>query len=168
MWQNKYGDWWTVAVTHTHRHAHTDLIPNKHHKVIMCNLSTALFSCSASLSRHHSVEMQTQVPTVWRHSTIIIPQTVPNNRLWQMVVSTMWTSLGNEKSVLPDTRSNSKLQILLWKQRLHWWIMNSTTEQLTLLLKKGKVPRWSYKLILLSLVYCIAKCMEYNFIQKYN
>ena len=45
---------------HTRVLTHTHLIPNKHHEVIMCNLSIALFSCSAWLSRQHSVVMQTQ------------------------------------------------------------------------------------------------------------
>lgn len=52
------------AHTHTHNTArartHTNLIPNKHHEVIMYNLPTALFFRSAWLSRHPGVEMQTQ------------------------------------------------------------------------------------------------------------
>ena len=52
------------AHTLQHGHAGTNLIPNKHHKVIMYNLSIALFICSAWLSREPSVEMQTQALTV--------------------------------------------------------------------------------------------------------
>lgn len=99
------GRWLSQTRTHPLQrgHARTNLIPNKHHEVIMSNLSIALFSCSAWLSRPCGVEMQTQAPTVWRHSAIIIPQTVPYNRPWQMVISTAWTSLENEQFVLPDT-----------------------------------------------------------------
>jgi len=86
--------------THTHkqlRHgsAHTHLIPNKHQKVIMCNLSVALL-CSAWLSRNANRCQQ--------HGVIITTQTSTNNRPWQMVIYTVWTRLGNEKKFgLPDT-----------------------------------------------------------------
>lgn len=66
------------AHTLQHGHAGTNLIPNKHHKVIM---SIALFICSAWLSRQRSVEMQTQVLTVWRHTAIIIEHSNSNKNL---------------------------------------------------------------------------------------